>query len=113
MTILTSSDVANGISSVNLSKCMSQALFPPKNVQQDASSQGDREGDGDLERNSPTDKPQPPKAYLSAINLAMLDQMNDIDDMKRHTARRCRRFGKHYSKVHTKVEQALKKNGGC
>ncbi len=51
-----------------------------------------------------------PKAYLSAINLAMLDSINEIDDMKVQMKSKCRRLGKHHSKVHTKVELALKKN---
>ena len=81
-TILTSSDCANGFSSVNLSKCMSQALFPPKPLcQSDSHQEGQSNG-----------------------------VANEIDDMKVQMKSRCRRFGKHHSKVHTKVEQALKKN---
>lgn len=51
-----------------------------------------------------------PKAYLSNANLAMLDQFNDIREMTERATSKGRRQNKLVSKVHLKVEKALKKN---
>lgn len=51
-----------------------------------------------------------PKAYLNNANLAMLDQFNDIREMNQLATAKGRRNNKIVSKVHLKVELALKKN---